>query len=103
MPATTDLLPADQREELRGLDKLELALPPRRSTASRVWYVLWPKLAAVGLFFFVWQCIVWSGWKPDYLLPGPVPVLKELFGDFGAYFDAAALTLERALKGFAIA
>ena len=104
MPTSaTDSTDSALRQELRGLDKLELALPERRSRASRVWYVLWPKLAAVALFFFIWQCIVWSGWKPEYLLPGPVEVLDHLFSDFGTYFDAAVLTLRRALWGFSIA
>jgi len=100
---TTEVADTSSREQLRGLDKLELALPQRRSRASRIWYVVWPKVAAVALFFFIWQCIVWSGWKADYLLPGPITVLDKLFGDFGTYFDAAVLTLGRALKGFALA
>src|SRR5262245_26344992 len=104
MPVTTaDASDRALREELRGLDRLELALPQRTSRLSRIWSAVWPKLAAVALFFFVWQCVVWSGWKPEYLLPGPVEVLDKLFGDFDIYLDAAVLTLRRALWGFAIA
>jgi NitT/TauT family transport system permease protein len=102
MPATTEL-DDKLREQQRGLDRLELALPQRKSRASRIWFVLWPKVAAVALFFLVWQCIVWSGWKPEYLLPGPAEVLGKLFSDFSIYFDAAVLTLRRALWGFSIA
>ena len=64
---------------------------------------MWPKLAAVGLFFFIWQCIVWSGWKPDYVLPGPLPVLERLVTDFSIYTEAAARTLQRGLVGFLLA
>ena len=24
-----------------------------------------------AIFVFAWQCVVWSGWKPEYVLPGP--------------------------------
>ena len=47
--------------------------------------------------------VVWSGWKPEYLLPSPPTVFKALFDDFGSYLSAAAVTLQRALIGFAIA
>jgi NitT/TauT family transport system permease protein len=103
MPAPVDAGDAARRAELRGLDELELALPPRRSRARRIWFVVWPKLTAIGLFFFVWQCVVWSGWKPDYLLPGPIPVLERLVTDFDVYVEAAARTLQRGVVGFLLA
>lgn len=103
MPATIELTDTAMREQQRGLDRLELALPQRRSRARRVWSAVWPKLAAVALFFFIWQCVVWSGWRPEYLLPGPVPVLERLFQDFDVYAEAAWRTLRRALWGFGLA
>ena len=38
--------------------------------ARRGWAATWPKLAAVALALFLWQCVVWSGWRPEYALPG---------------------------------
>jgi NitT/TauT family transport system permease protein len=103
MPATIERSAADLREELRGLDKLELALPPKRSRAHELWFAIWPKAAAVGLFLFVWQCVVWSGWKPDYLLPGPVPVFERLVTDVDIYWEATLRTVQRGVFGFLIA
>ena len=62
----TDLLD----RELSGLDQLETALPSRPSMASRIWSGAWPKLLAVAIVLVVWQLVVWSGWKPEYVLPG---------------------------------
>ena len=103
MPATTEPSTDALREQQRGLDKLELALPQPKSRARRIWFAIWPKVAAVGLFFFIWQCIVWSGWKPDYVLRGPVPVLERLFTDFDLYWEAAMRTLQRGVTGFLLA
>jgi NitT/TauT family transport system permease protein len=89
--------------ELAGLDALELYVPPRRSRASRIWGAAWPKLGAIAIALLVWQLIVWSGWKPEYVLPGPVDTFKELFDNLGDYISAAAVTLQRALIGFLVA
>ena len=71
--------------ELAGLDALELSVPPRRSRASRIWAAVWPKLGAVAIALLLWQIIVWSGWKPEYVLPGPVDTFEALFDNFGDY------------------
>jgi NitT/TauT family transport system permease protein len=72
---------------------------------KRLWSWLWPKLAAVALVLAAWQAAVWSGWQPDYVLPGPVPVFQRLAQDLGSSnFDLGiAITLRRALTGYAIA
>ncbi|MEY2462881.1 MAG: sulfonate transport system permease protein, partial [Acidimicrobiaceae bacterium] len=57
--------------ELAGLDALELAEQTRIGRARRTWTMLWPKVAAVSIALFLWQCVVWSGWKKEYVLPGP--------------------------------
>lgn len=89
--------------ELAGLDALELVVPTRKSRASRIWAATWPKLGAVALALLLWQLVVWSGWKPDYLLPGPLAVFGSLFDNFGDYVAAALVTLQRAAIGFGVA
>jgi NitT/TauT family transport system permease protein len=81
------------------------ARPPGRLPQMRVWSWLWPKLAATALVLIAWQVVVWSGWKPDYVLPGPGPVFQRLAQDLGnGSFDLGiAITLRRALMGYAIA
>ncbi len=73
--------------------------------ARRVWSWLWPKLAALALFIAAWQVVVWSGWRPDYLLPGPLPVFQRLSEDLSqsAFYAGVAVTLRRAVVGYAIA
>jgi len=78
---------------------------PRRLPVARIWSSLWPKLAALLLALTAWQLIVWSGWKPDYVLPGPLPVLQRVGQDLtNPNFDLGiGITLRRALLGYAIA
>jgi NitT/TauT family transport system permease protein len=95
----TDLLD----RELAGLDHLETVLPPRPSHAARAWAAAWPKLLAVALALIVWQLVVWSGWKPEYVLPGPRKVWDSFVENFSTNMDAAWTTLQRGFKGFAFA
>lgn len=88
---------------LAGLDALELAVDPGPSRFARVWSVVWPKLGAIAIALVVWQVVVWSGWKPDYALPGPTQVIPLLWENFSTYVDASIVTLQRAIFGFAIA
>jgi NitT/TauT family transport system permease protein len=97
--ARTDLLD----RELAGLDHLETVLPPRPRRAARVWAAAWPKLLAVALALIVWQLVVWSGWKPEYVLPGPRKVWDSFVENFSTNMDAAWTTLQRGFKGFAFA
>jgi NitT/TauT family transport system permease protein len=92
-------------EKLAGVDPIETTARPAGLPLGRVWDGLWPKLAAAALMIAAWQIVVWSGWKPDYVLPGPGPVFQRLAKDFGnANFDLGiAITLRRALVGYAIA
>lgn len=80
---------------------------PRRTwpRAGRVWSITWPKVAAIVLVLAAWQAVVWSGWKPDYVLPGPAPVFVRLAQDLrSSDFDLGiAVTLRRAFLGYAIA
>ena len=83
----------------------DVASPRTLIEPRRVWSSLWPKLAAIALGLAAWQVVVWSGWKPDYVLPGPLAVFRRLAQDIGSpEFDLGiAITLRRALLGFAIA
>jgi NitT/TauT family transport system permease protein len=112
MAASTDSLPgtslSDQQlaTQLAGLDALDqAALGQSASLTLRVWRATWPKVAAIGLALFAWQVVVWSGWRPTYVLPGPVTVLERFFQDLGEpeTWKAVATTLRRAAVGFAMA
>ena len=70
--------------------------PPRR---GKIWLAVWPKVAAVAIALGIWQLVVLSGWRPEYVLPAPATVfdrLGELIAD-GTVFDALQVTGERAL------
>ncbi len=91
--------------DFAGLDALELVTAPERGAAARVWSAAWPKLGAAALAVFLWQCVVWSGWKPEYILPGPartLSVLREGLAD-GTIGDSVVNTMRRAVTGFALA
>jgi NitT/TauT family transport system permease protein len=73
--------------------------------AQRVWAAVWPKLAAIGVLFGFWQIVVWSGWRGSDVLPGPLSVLERLGADLSQpdFYAGGAVTLRRALAGYAIA
>ncbi len=86
--------PADQTDRREGA-----------SRARRWWFAVWPKLAAVALAIFLWQVVVWLEWKPTYALAPPSEAFRELWEltRDGTVFEAVALTMGRAARGFAIA
>jgi NitT/TauT family transport system permease protein len=88
-----------------GLDALEQneARPPGRG--ARIWTATWPKLVAIGLVLLFWQAVVWSGWRPEFVLPGPAAALSRLWRDLihGDLLDATWVTLRRAFGDFAVA
>ena len=91
--------------ELAGLDALADTGQPPAGPARARWRKVWPKLAAVALAVLVWQLVVWSGWRPSYVLPGPGTVfssLRDLLSG-GQFWSAVATTLRRALVGYALA
>ncbi len=89
--------------ELSGLDHLETTLPSGPTRAARLWAAAWPKLLAIALVLIAWQLVVWSGWKPEYVLPGPRKVWDSFVENFNTNMDAAWTTLQRGIKGFAFA
>jgi NitT/TauT family transport system permease protein len=105
MPTTTPSTPDTLDVELAGIDALDVPIAPAPSRARRVWSAVWPKLAATGIFLFLWQAVVWTGWKPSYVLPGPGTVFKELWNEIkdGSIFEAIGNTMHRAAVGYGAA
>ena len=101
-----DRLVADLSDrDLAGLDALEHDELGERSRAARVWSSLWPKVAAIAIAIFLWQLVVWSNWKPDYVLPGPRKVFPTLADvvPTAEFWKAVGNTMRRALLGFVLA
>lgn len=92
-------------DELRGLDRLDLPIRPGVDRLRSIWSGLWPKLAAVAIVLLVWQLVVLTRWKPEYALPGPLPVLAELAKDLLGpdLLRAVMITMQRAAIGFGLA
>ena len=106
MPSLTEGSVSERLDhELSGLDALELAEAPRPARALRAWSATWPKVAATALFFGAWQALVWTGWKDESILPGPVAVLRELGRQIahGRMLHALGITMSRAGIGFGLA
>ncbi len=102
---TTDIGGQLRRERtLAGLDSLELPISGQRSLVRRAWSSTWPQLAALGLVLVGWQLVVMSGWRPPWVLPGPLDVLPRLVDELRDDLPAAILTtLRRAAMGFGLA
>jgi NitT/TauT family transport system permease protein len=77
--------------------------PRRRLRWRSVFDGTWPKVAAVAIFVFAWQCVVWTGWRPEYVLPGPRAVAESLWTITrdGLVRRAVTITFQRAIIGFA--
>ncbi|MGB2756699.1 MAG: ABC transporter permease, partial [Acidimicrobiia bacterium] len=95
---------AIEDEELAGLDALEQEVGTEGSRGRALWGATWPKLAAALLAVLAWQVVVWSHWKPDYVLPGPGTVFPKLIDTLedSLFWQAMGNTLQRAIIGYAI-
>lgn len=93
------------REELAGLDALEQSQERRRPAAAKLWRAAWPKLAALTLALALWQLVVESGWREEYVLPAPATVFAELvrLGSDGEFWRGVGVTARRAATGFGLA
>jgi NitT/TauT family transport system permease protein len=91
--------------ELAGIDELDIPLHSEPGRLAKLWQATWPKLAATAILVGGWQVIVWLKLKPQYVLPGPVTVGKQLLTDLksGVLFKATATTMTRAVIGYALA
>jgi NitT/TauT family transport system permease protein len=75
------------------------------AVSRRLWGQIWPKLAAIALAVALWQCVVWTHWKPEYVLPGPgktFPALWDLVRT-GTFWTTLVRTLSRGARGYAVA
>jgi len=86
-------------------ERVEFAAPKLRTWGGRMWAWLWPKLVAVALMLGTWQLVVLSGWRPDYVLPGPATVFGRLATDLSHadFYVGVGVTLRRALTGYLMA
>ena len=103
MPTTDGVNESDLNDqELAGLDKLESAPSIGRNTAASVWSNLWPKIGALVIGLFLWQVVVWSEWKPEYILPGPGKTFSTLWEMLreGTIWEAMLTTMRRAFVGY---
>lgn len=107
MPTSEAALDHERRldAELAGLDALELADAGRPSRPRRLWTAAWPKAAAVGIALALWQAVVASGWRPEFVLPPPTTVWEALVdqAEKGTLWTALGVTLRRAAVGFTMA
>jgi NitT/TauT family transport system permease protein len=93
---------------LAGLDALDLGDERQgadgRERAARIARTVWPKVAAIGLVWVIWELIHLSGWK-KLVLPGPGVTLSNLWAQAqtGLLWHAIGDTLERAVIGYALA
>jgi NitT/TauT family transport system permease protein len=93
---------------LAGLDALDLGDErpgaDGRERTARIARTVWPKVAAIGLVWIIWELIHLSGWK-KLVLPGPGVTLSNLWAQAqtGLLWHAIGDTLERAVIGYALA
>lgn len=71
----------------------------------KLWSWAWPKVLAILIVLTLWQLVVWSGWRPTYVLPGPAETLQTLVEMVGTprFWTALTTTMTRAVIGFALA
>ncbi len=84
-------------------DSVLVAQPVAKPRTRKLWSATWPKVLAVAIFIGAWQALVWSGWKPEYIVPSPFSVLHQLLSDRRTLTDSALVTLRRGALGFTIA
>jgi NitT/TauT family transport system permease protein len=84
--------------------RLEELLSERRSKpfVSKFWPAVWPKLVAIAIFVGGWQILVWSGWRPEYIIPSPFTVFDALLHDIPTLAGAVGVTMRRAAVGFSL-
>jgi NitT/TauT family transport system permease protein len=92
-------------QEIEGLDALDVPFVEPERKLKRFWRSAWPKLAAAGFVLAAWEGLVWIGWRPSYVLPGPTRVFAEIGELMGTakFWLAVGTTMGRAAMGFGLA
>ena len=91
-----DAMSVDGDEAVRLTD---LMSKPAR---GKLWPAVWPKVLAVALFITAWQVLVWTKWKPEYIVPSPFTVLHAFTDDGHHLWNAVVVTMRRAAVGFGV-
>jgi NitT/TauT family transport system permease protein len=73
-----------------------------KPAGAKLWPAVWPKVLAVAIFLGAWQVLVWTRWKPEYVVPSPFTVLAQFPHDTGSLSRAVEVTMRRAGIGFAV-
>jgi NitT/TauT family transport system permease protein len=94
--------------DIRPVDNAPAALPDvvarrRPSRLVKLWAAAWPKFLAAAIFIGIWQLVVMSGWKEEYVLPSPFTVFDEFWHNRADLWEMAQTTLQRALQGYTLA
>jgi NitT/TauT family transport system permease protein len=79
--------------------------PPDPAAPLRRLRSLAPGVGAIAVVLALWQAVVWSGWRPEWVLPPPKQVFARLWHELFSpdTWRALQITLGRALIGYAIA
>lgn len=74
------------------------------SWSRRIWNRVWPPLTAIVIALAIWQILVVTGWRPDYVLPAPIEVGQAFVGLLvdPQFWAGVNTTLDRAVIGFGI-
>jgi NitT/TauT family transport system permease protein len=85
-------------EAAPGVDRAQ------RFPTFNLWMRPWPKLAALAIAVAIWQFVAWSDFKPDYVLPDPATVGRELADQIAGaeLWRAIGTTMRRAATGFTL-
>lgn len=83
----------------------DVPLPTAAGRTPTVWAWIWPKSLALLIVLGLWQVVVWSGWRPAYVLPGPAETLAAAWDMMQTqrFWNALATTMSRAIVGFSVA
>lgn len=72
------------------------------AVVGHVWSWTWPKLFAIAIVLGFWEFLVWTEWRPPFVLPSPATVFSSL-GDLATttrFWDSISTTLQRAAIGY---
>ncbi|MCU1523134.1 MAG: transporter permease [Microbacteriaceae bacterium] len=107
MSLSTEHIPATAEGQLsprptpRRVPKKQAVTARGRRIRRRIWSIV-PVFTFVGIIL-LWAIIVWAFNIPQYLLPSPVAVFKELVTSWGLIWDNTLTTLLEIALGFVIA